>query len=129
MAGLGRRTFVAGEVLTAGNVQGFLMDQSIMVFADEAARDTAITSPTDGMFVYIQATNSLSFFNGTASAFVPFSAGAKGGGSDQVFYENDQTVTTSYTLSASVNAMSAGPVSISASAVVEVPSGQVWVVV
>jgi hypothetical protein len=38
MAGLGRRVFSAGEVLTAANVNGYLMDQSVMVFDDDAAR-------------------------------------------------------------------------------------------
>lgn len=129
MAGLGRRVFVAGEVLTAANVQGFLMDQSIMVFADDAARDTAIPSPTDGMFVYSQATNGLSFFNGSASAFIPFSAGAKGGGTNQVFYENEQNVSVSYEISASNNAGTFGPVTIDAGVTVTVPSGSVWTVV
>ena len=129
MAGLGRKIFTAGEVLTAGNVQGYLMDQAIMVFADDTARDTAIPSPTDGMFVYLSDTSSLAFYNGSASAWAPFSAGAKGGGDNQVFYENDQTVTANYTLSASVNAMSAGPVTINSGVVVEIPAGQSWVVV
>ena len=129
MAGLGRKTFTAGEVLTAANVQGYLMDQTVMVFADDTARDTAIPTPTDGMFVYTQDSNALAYYNGSASAWTPFSAGAKGGGTDQVFYENDQTVNTDYELSANTNAMTAGPVDISASATVTIPSGQVWVVV
>lgn len=85
MAGLGRRVFVPGEVLTATNVQGFLMDQTIMVFADDATRDSTISAPTDGMFCYSQATNSLSFFNGSASAFQPFTAGG-GAGLQDVFF-------------------------------------------
>ena len=129
MAGLGRKIFTAGEVLTAANVQGYLMDQTVMVFADESARNTAITSPSGGMFAYLTDQDSLYFYNGTASAWAPFSAGAKGGGQDQVFYENDQTVTTSYELSASVNAMSAGPITIGGSASVTIPSGAVWTVV
>ena len=129
MAGLGRRTFVAGEVLTAANVQGFLMDQAVMVFADSTDRDTDIPSPSDGMFVYLQDTSGLFFYNGSASAWTPFSAGAKGGGTDQVFYENDQTVTTSYSISASANAISAGPIEISPSASVTVPAGSNWVFV
>jgi len=32
MAGLGRKVFAAGEVLTAANVQGYLQDQAVMVF-------------------------------------------------------------------------------------------------
>jgi hypothetical protein len=56
-------------------------------------------------------------------------AGATGGGSDQVFYLNGQTVNTSYTIPAGTNAMSAGPITIADGATVTVPSGSTWVVV
>ena len=56
-------------------------------------------------------------------------AGAVGGGTDSVFYENDKVITTSYTLATDKNAMTAGPVTINSGAVVTVPSGSVWVVV
>ena len=49
MAGLGRKTFTAGEVLTAANVNGYLMDQSVMVFAGTAARSSAIATASAGM--------------------------------------------------------------------------------
>ena len=55
--------------------------------------------------------------------------GATGGGSDEVFYENDQTVTTNYTITASHNAMSAGPITVNNGVTVTVPSGTRWVVV
>ena len=55
--------------------------------------------------------------------------GAAGGGTDDVFYENSQVVTTSYTLTTSKNAMSAGPVSINSGVVVTIPSGQSWSIV
>lgn len=55
--------------------------------------------------------------------------GATGGGTDKVFFENDQSVTTNYTLTANKNAMSAGPVSIGSGVTVTVPSGAVWTVV
>ena len=55
--------------------------------------------------------------------------GATGGGSDEVFYENDQAVTTNYSISASHNAMSAGPITINNGITVTVPSGVRWVVV
>jgi len=69
MAGLGRKVFTAGEVLTAANVNGYLMDQSIMVFADSAARTTAIGTPTAGMMSYLSDTSSLQLY-GTAWADV-----------------------------------------------------------
>jgi len=55
--------------------------------------------------------------------------GATGGGTDDVFYENAQTVTTNYTLTTNKNAMSAGPITINSGVTVTVPSGQSWVIV
>ena len=49
----GYRTFSAGEVLTAANVQTFLQDQVIAVFANATARDAAITSPADNPYIGI----------------------------------------------------------------------------
>ncbi len=54
--GSGYRTFVSGEILTAANLQGYLADQAVMVFADATARDVAITSPADGMICYLEDT-------------------------------------------------------------------------
>ena len=54
--------------------------------------------------------------------------GATGGGSDEVFYENDQAVTTNYSITASHNAMSAGPITVNNGITVTVPSGVRWVV-
>lgn len=50
--GSGFRTFASGETLTSSNVQNFLMDQSVMVFAGTAARGSAIASPESGMVTY-----------------------------------------------------------------------------
>ena len=54
--------------------------------------------------------------------------GATGGSTDKVFFENDQTVTTSYTLTANKNAMTAGPVTVANGAIVTVPSNASWIV-
>jgi hypothetical protein len=83
MSGAGYKTFTAGEVLTAANLQGYLMDQAVMVFASSGARGSAIASPTEGMFSYLSDGDALEFYSG--AAWVPFSAGAKGGGTNQVF--------------------------------------------
>jgi hypothetical protein len=64
-AGLGFKTFTTGEVLTAGDVNGYLM-QGINVFASEAARNAAITSPQEGQFAYTKDTNSLWYYSGSA---------------------------------------------------------------
>lgn len=55
--------------------------------------------------------------------------GATGAGGDQVFYENDAAVTTSYTITSGDNAVSAGPITIDTGATVTIPSGSVWSVV
>ena len=129
MAGLGRKAFTAGEVLTAVNVQGYLMDQSIMVFADTTARDAAITSPTSGMFAYLTGTSILTYYNGSAWGEFSSGAGATGGGTDEVFVENDIAVTTNYTITTSKNAMTAGPIAVNAGVTITIPSGSVWTVV
>tara|TARA_A200000159_G_scaffold25143_1_gene22284 strand:- start:1109 stop:2248 length:1140 start_codon:yes stop_codon:yes gene_type:complete len=68
-------------------------------------------------------------FAGDGSSLTGISAGATGGGSDEVFYENSTTVTTSYSITSNKNAMSAGPLSINSGAVVTIPSGSVWTIV
>lgn len=55
--------------------------------------------------------------------------GATGAGTDRVFYENDQTVNTSYTITTNKNAMTAGPITIANGASVSVPSGSTWTIV
>ena len=55
--------------------------------------------------------------------------GATGGGSDEIFYENDQAVTTNYTITASHNAVTAGPITVNNGITVTIPSGVRWVVV
>ena len=50
--GSGFRTFQSGEVLTSSNVQNYLMDQAVTVFAGTAARGSAIASPETGMVSY-----------------------------------------------------------------------------
>ena len=72
----GRKNFVAGEILTAADVNSFLMDQSVMVFDDSAARTTAIPTPTEGMVTYLKDTDSVEVFNG--SSFVPASPAQTG---------------------------------------------------
>ena len=57
------------------------------------------------------------------------SAGATGGGSDQIFYENGQNVTTNYTITNGKNAMSAGPITINSGVTVTVGAGETYTVV
>jgi hypothetical protein len=64
-----RKVFVAGEILTASDVNVNLMDQSVMVFDDAAARTTAIPSPIEGMVTYLKDVNQVQAFTG--AVFTP----------------------------------------------------------
>jgi hypothetical protein len=66
-AGLGFKTFTTGEVLTATDTNGYLM-QGVLVFASAAARDAAITSPQEGQFAYLKDTDVTTFYTGSAWA-------------------------------------------------------------
>jgi hypothetical protein len=101
-AGLGFKTFTTGEVLTAGDVNGYLM-QGINVFASEAARNAAITSPQEGQFAFTKDNNSLWYYTGSAWAAsgatgdiegVTAGVGISGGGtSGTVTITNDMATT------------------------------------
>jgi hypothetical protein len=67
--GSGYKVFTSGAVLTASDLNNFCQEQTVMYFANTTARDTAITSPEDGMTVYIgsnDANEGLYTYNGTA---------------------------------------------------------------
>ena len=67
--------------------------------------------------------------DGTDTSWGVVSAGATGAGGDEVFYENEQNVTTSYSISTNKNAMSAGEITIDSGVTVTVSSGSDWVIV
>ena len=83
-------------------------------------------TPVTGMVRY---NTSLAKFEGYgATTWGALGGGATGGGPDEVFVENGQIVTTSYTITTGKNAMSTGPISISSGATVTVPTDSRWVV-
>lgn len=55
--------------------------------------------------------------------------GATGGGNDDAFYENTNTITSDYTITVGKNAMSAGPITVADGATITIPDGSVWTVV
>ena len=87
-AGLGFKTFTTGEVLTAADTNGYLM-QGVLVFASAAARTSAITSPQEGQYSYLKDTNALELYDGAAWTGAPVGditavtagTGLSGGGS------------------------------------------------
>jgi hypothetical protein len=67
MAGAGYKLFNTGDVLTAAQVNTYLMQQSVMVFADSAARTTALSGVlAEGMLSYLQDTNAVEKYDGSS---------------------------------------------------------------
>lgn len=67
MPGAGWRTFSAGAVLTAAQVQTFLQDQAVQVYTNSAARSSALgTAVSAGMVSYLTAGQQMDYYNGTS---------------------------------------------------------------
>jgi hypothetical protein len=87
-------------------------------------------SPLAGYLRYNTTIPSFEGYSGTSwDAIGSGGGGATGGGTDDVFYENGQTVTTDYTLTTNKNAMSAGTITINSGVTVTIPSGATWSIV
>jgi len=76
----GYRTWTPGEVITAGNVQTYLQDQTVMVFPSNAVRSTAVVVPTEGMLSWVEDLNKYQYYTGAAWAdlIVPIEGGTIG---------------------------------------------------
>jgi hypothetical protein len=83
-----RKTFTAGEVLAAADVNTYLMNQSVMTFAGTAARGSAIGTAVEGMLTYLEDTNTFQYWSGSAWAGIPATA------------PTNATVTSAYTATA-----------------------------
>ena len=111
--------------LDVTGLTSFNTTDSIVVARGTTAQRSG--SPVNGMFRY---NTDLSTFEGySGGAWGSVGGGATGGATDDVFYENGQTVTTNYTLTTNKNAVSAGPITINSGVTVTVPAGQSWVIV
>jgi len=107
----------------------FVPVQSTQYSAIIPAIPTADRDPTPaaGYFHFNNTLNQFEGYNGSQWGAV--GGGATGGAGNYVFYENDQTVTLNYTLTAGKNAMTAGPISIASGVTVTIPSGATWSIV
>ena len=101
-AGLGLKTFVTGDVLTAADTNGYLM-QGVWVFASAAARDAAVTSPQEGNFCYLKDTNATQYYTGSAWT----AEGAGGGKVLQVVQGSTATTVSNSTTTAADTGLTA----------------------
>lgn len=76
----GYRSWTPGEVITASNVQDYLQDQTVMVFASSAVRATAVVVPTEGMLSWLEDDNKYQYYNGSGwtDLLVPITGGTAG---------------------------------------------------
>jgi dTDP-D-glucose 4,6-dehydratase len=64
----GFKVWTTGELVNASDFNNYIQEQVIMTFADSSARDTAVSSPEEGMFCFLADTNTLQFYNGSSWA-------------------------------------------------------------
>jgi hypothetical protein len=76
----GFKTFSPGDVIRANDVQGFLMDQAVMVFPSDAVRATAIVVPTEGMLSWNESDDAYQYYNGAnwVDLIIPIEGGTPG---------------------------------------------------
>lgn len=123
--------YLNGVLLVAGTDYTAATGTSVVLTSGAAASDILEMVVYDIFSVADTVSASL---GGTFSGDVSFTGtvsgvGATGGGSDQVFYQNDQTVTTDYTIPADQNAMSTGPITVNSGVTVTVSTGARYVVI
>ena len=145
-AGTDGDSFTVGGVLTVnGNtVLGTTTTNTVTLNAATVVAPTELTISSTGAVKLpsgttaqrpsgtagqIRYNSTLTRYEGYAnSEWNPLGAGATGGGSDTVFVENSQIVTTSYTITTGKNAMSTGDITINGGVTITVPTGARWVV-
>ena len=97
------------------------LNELAAALGDDANFSTTVTTA-----IGLRATNTYVNSTFTSNNYFQDSAMPVGAGSDKVFYENDQTVTTNYTITTGKNAMSAGPITLDPGVTVTIPSGSEW---
>ena len=84
-------------------------------------------SPATGAFRFNSTLTAFEGYNGSAWGSV--GGGATGGGTNEMFYENDQTASASYTIPANRNALTTGPITIADGVTITVSDGSRLVVI
>jgi len=127
----------AGQLILQGAAQVKIQSSATgddMIKANSGAdvvlyHNNASKLATTSTGIDVTGTVTATSYAGDGSALTGIAAGATGGGSDDIFYENGQNVTTNYTITNGKNAMSAGPITIDSGVTVTVGAGETWTVV
>ena len=90
-----------------------------IIYGNASGDPTALAIGTSGQVIKS---------DGTDISWGDAAAGATGGGSDKIFWENGQTVTTNYTITNNMNAGTFGPVTINNGVTVTIGDGETWVI-
>lgn len=119
------KKFVAKNGLVSPDAE-FTGVTSIHLPSGNTAQRPAVAIP--GMIRFNTDLDSVEGYDGFEWGEIGGGGGAVGGGNDEVFYENDQEVTTSYSITSGKNAMTTGPVQIANGAIITIPDGSRWVI-
>ena len=109
---------IADDQVTLAKMAGLARGK--IIYGDSSGNPAALAIGTSGYTL---------ISDGTDISWGEAAAGATGGGSDKCFWENSNTITTSYTISNNMNAGTFGPVTVNSGATVTVGSGETWVIV
>lgn len=130
--GTGTYTVSASQTVSSTAITGTVNDATLAIESTDAILvpvGTTTQRPSTGVEGYIRYNTTLDRFEGYAnSAWGQLGAGATGGGSDNVFFENSLTVTTDYTITSGKSASSTGDITIDTGVTVTIPSGSRWVI-
>ena len=119
-------------VTSAKIVDGSIVNADIntsAAIAGSKLADDSITETKLDIHAAPSGTDKVLGYTANGMEWVSAAAGATGGGTDKIFYENGQTVTTNYTITNNTNAMSAGPVTINSGIAVTIGTGENWTIV
>jgi hypothetical protein len=113
---------LAGDTLTLSTADGGSYTADFSAYATDTDLSTGLSTKQDTL---VSGTN-IKTLNGSS---VLGSGDLVLGAQQDVFYENSQTLTTSYTITSGKSAMSAGPVTLDTGVTATIPSGSRWVIV
>ena len=119
-------------VTSAKIVDGTIVNADIntsAAIAGSKLADDSITEAKLDIHAAPSGTDKILGYTSNGMEWVESAAGATGGGTDKIFWENGQTVTTNYTITNNYNAMSAGPITINNGIAVTIGTGENWTIV